>query len=554
MPRAFIFLAAFVGILLAAALLLRELTESASPNLAPVHARSFVQQVAGRFRLTFRKNPPRVSPSLLKQQLAQELNEGIGPRERAAAGAEQTQRSDVAAASLAPAEDLVVFTNTRAYKGSPERLVVDLIAEPTVAMNANRVLLTWNWGAAASEDGGRTFPLFLNPFSLRRKPEKPDSREPLPFCCDQLAYHVPKTETRPQLWFWVVQSKQNAPGDQVIRLQWLVGDKQFDVNTFLRLDFSAQSLFGLPAGYWLDQPRIGATEGHLFIAVNVYDPDEHYYASYVIRLSNDALALGRPRAREVVQVGSRQSGLAGFVSFTRGATDTMYFAGQLSPSKLRVWKWPDDSGDPDGRTDVIHSAYARQGSYDCRRTGTPSAANWCGRKANDARVLAGWIANGLVGFAWNAPANPTAGFRYPYVQVVQLNEDTLTLRDEPSIVLKRAGVNYAALVPNGRGEVGGVVLIGGGNRYETCAAVARDPQADSGSIGWDMTVIDASDRDSISPSGDYLGATTTSADGNVWAVACMTLHGASREGRDDAEVRFATFGRAQDRAEYYPQR
>jgi len=340
-----------------------------------------------------------------------------------------------------------------------------------------------------------------------------------------------------------VQSDNDAPGDEVIRLHWLVGDEPFDVNAFRRVDFSAQSQVGLPTGYWLDQPRIAATEGHLFIAFNVYDRNDDYYGSYVIRLSNEDLALGRAPKARVVQVGSRRTGLAGFVAFTSGATDTMYFAGSLSTSKLRVWKWPDNSQDADGRAEVTHSAYA-QGSYDCTRAGK-AAVNWCGRKSNDPRVLAGWIAKGVVGFAWNAPGNAKAGFPYPYVQVVQLNEDSLTLRDEPSIFLRNNAVNYAALVPNGRGDVGGVVLLGGGERYETCAAVVRDPRADSGSVGWTYRVIDASDSDPAeAKSGDYLGATTTTPGGNIWAGSCITLHGGG--GMDNVEIRLATFGRAED--------
>jgi hypothetical protein len=57
-------------------------------------------------------------------------------------------------------------------------------------MSGKRVLLTWNWGAAASAGGGRTFPQFLDPNKLETTP---GSGKLLSFRCDQLAYHVPIT-------------------------------------------------------------------------------------------------------------------------------------------------------------------------------------------------------------------------------------------------------------------------------------------------------------------------------------------------------------------------
>jgi hypothetical protein len=531
------------GIVAAGLLLERALNESEPASLIAVRAQSLVDRLSRprRVRLRFTKRPPRVPPARLKRQLRQELNEGVGQRERSVPSAERP-RPNVTASTVGSG-DLAVFTNTLAYRRFPGSFIVSHTAEPSVAMNGNRVLLTCNWGATASEDGGRTFPLFLDPFSLKTRP---DSSEVLPFCCDQLAYYVPGEDTRPGLWVWVVQSDNEGAGDNVIRLQWLVGDRPFIVNTFLLHDLSAQSLFGYEKGYWLDQPKIAATREHLFLGFNIYAADDTYEASYVVRLANDELAVGRPGDPKAVKVATTEN--PGPVAFTAGATDTMYWAGHLSPSALRVWKWPDDSEEPDGRTEVIHYAHGR-GLYDCRRAVTPTARNWCGRSSNDSRVLAGWLAKDVVGFAWNAPANPEAGFPYPYVQVVQLDEGSLRLRDEPSIFMERTAVNYAALVPNGRSDVGGVVLIGGGDRYQTCAAVARDPRADSDSEGWDFTVINASDSDPArAASGDYLGATTTTPGGSVWAVSCMTVHRRDNATRDDVEVRFATFGRTEDRS------
>ena len=530
-----------------AAVVVNALTESKSSDLTPVESRSLVQRVVKGARLAFTKKPPQRSRTERLEQFAQEANEGVGPREQEARGADELKFSSVSATRPAAPGELVLFTNTMAFRNVPG-ITVAPVTEPSVAMDGRRVLLTWNWGAAASEDGGRTFPRYLNP-------NRTFSDEHL-FCCDQLAYHVPGTESRPELWLWVVQSEPEIARklrfDQAVRVQGLVGSSLFELTTFPVLEFSARSLSGLdPARYWLDQPRIAATREHVFFAVNAYQSGgkrNDYYASYVIRVSADDLARARfPVREEIVRVGSREEGLAGFVGFSNGATDTMYFAGQVSRSTLRVWKWTDNSKDPEGRTDVEHGADAGQHAFDCRRSAAPASVNWCGRKPNGARVLTGWVAKGIVGFAWNAPANPEAGFRYPYIHVVQLDEGSLKLHDEPSIRFERTAVNYAALVPNGRGEVGGVVLLGGEDSFEKCAAVTRNPRAD-GSVGWASKIVDASNTDPEKPSGDYLGATTTRPAGNVWAAACMTFHDSGHPAQDHfAQVHFATFGRAEDR-------
>ena len=54
------------------------------------------------------------------------------------------------------------------------------------------MLAVWNWGAAASEDGGKTFD-YLDPRNFEA-----GKASPLPFCCDQLAYYVPAQD------LWIV--------------------------------------------------------------------------------------------------------------------------------------------------------------------------------------------------------------------------------------------------------------------------------------------------------------------------------------------------------------
>jgi hypothetical protein len=519
------------------------LTESDEPDLGFLHARALSSKLAlvGRIRVTLSRKPPNLTKAQESRILSQEPNEGQVRRGPAPAGATPTPAASGEPAASASQSGLSIFTNTKAYRRTGDGPIASFIAEPHLATDGRRVLLTWNWGTAVSDNGGQSFPFFLDPFSLEKRR---GSKKTIVFCCDQLAYYAPRSGARPGLWIWIVQAGHRVNGreqDNLIRVLWQRAGKRLNQRLFRYRDFLAQRDFHLPSGYWLDQPRIAATKGHLFFSIDTYNASNQFYDSYVIRLGLADLARGRPRPRIL------KSKVSDPIGFTQGAKDTMFFAGHPMATKLRVWRWADSSPNPNTPVDVSHGAYF-YARHVCRRTTTTQ--NWCGRGANDLRITAGWVAKGIVGFAWNAPAVPDDGYPYPYVGAVQLDEDTLAVRDEPSIFFKDRAVQYAALAPNARGEIGGVALIGAGTFYESCAALVWDPTSDPQTTGWDYRVIDASDSDPGTDvqAGDYVGAVATRPSSNAWAGSCMTLHGGGFDNRteDDVEIRFATFGRAAD--------
>src|SRR5262249_47043680 len=145
-----------------------------------------------------------------------------------------------------------------------------------------------------------------------------------------------------------------------------------------------------------------------------------------------------------------------------------------------------------------------------------------------------------IGFAWDAQQDPANGFPFPFIMAVRIDEDTKALVDEPIIWSKDYAFQYPALAPNGQGDIGGVALAGGGERYETCVALVLRRAASGSKAPWKAAVVDASDSDPLArKSGDYLGAVRAAADANGWAGSCMTLHGGG--GNGNAEVRLVSF-------------
>jgi hypothetical protein len=494
----------------------------------PEQIRRAARNVRGTVRLvgqvtleTSRRLPP-LTRANLRHFLEEGLNEAQGRLTPVRASERLLRSADFPATRLGPAlpgQRVTVVDRGRAL----------FIAEPDVAAHGERVLVTWNDGAAFSSDGGRTFE-FVDP--ARTFPRAHDG-----FCCDQRVLYVPGAD----LWVWVLQYWPDETGN-VQRVAIARGDAGFDNRDFRIFDLAPGGFAPTPERrpdfHELDYPDIAATRAHLFLSSNVFDEGGDYTGTVVVRLPIAQLAAGtRPDVRIV------QNRLDAAV-FAGGDPDTMYFTQHVDSSRLRVWSWPDAAASPTS-ADVDHTryAYGSFGGYSCPRQGA-QGGDWCerltdGKSFNDDRGTAGWVAGDTIGFAWNAQRDPANGFPYPYVMVVRLDRSSLKLMDEPFIWSPDHAYEYAAIAGADGGEVGGVLLAGGGSRYQACAVLSgRVPDGSSG--GWNVSLVDESDSDpSESTSGDYLGAKPGGPEG-TWVGSCMTVHG----GRDDrnVEIRFVSFG------------
>ncbi|CAN5195772.1 hypothetical protein BH24CHL7_BH24CHL7_16080 [soil metagenome] len=458
---------------------------------------------------------------------------GLGPSMLPAPGAEDP---------VTP-ESLILYQPPQTLAGAP----TSQIAEPEVAVHGQNMMVTWNWGAAQSLDGGRTMQ-YLDPF--RDVPPADDG-----FCCDQLVEHVPDQD----LWLWVLQylRVETQTGNNRVRLAVARGDDAFARRQFKYWDFTAQDA-GLADSIWFDQPKLGLTERHLFLSINAFNPKEpfadgRFRAAVILRIDLDQLANGQ----EVTPTCLTTTSFGPYP--VRHARDTMYLAAHTSASVLGVWRWPDDAGSPtfhrvrDVNDQGQPVAYPlRTEPYSCQRTGAPSeaASDWCAR--SDDRLHSGWLAGSNLGFAWNVPADPSASRPYPYVWAVMLDEAALTACEAGQCVVEYPHIwspdlafQYATIMANERGDLGGVVLWGGGQYRLGCAVLLRD-QFTAQEVGFDVLSVAASDMDTVRPeTGDYLAVTPDSPTASTWAASCMTLSRA--RGEHPTAVHVARFGRAQDR-------
>lgn len=427
-------------------------------------------------------------------------------------------------------------------------------AEPQVAVKGDRVLTVWNWGAAQSFDGGATY-RYLDPFTAL--PSASDG-----FCCDQLAAYLPDHD----LWIWVLQylPTPGPEGTNVLRLAVAQGDAAFDASEFTYFDFTAQEA-GLEAGIWLDQPKVGWTDEAVFLSVNAYHPlppdgDGFYEASVVWRLAIDRLVSGALSGNVMTTVGQADpNGQPLFAPYPiRDSGSTMYLAAHNDQATLAVWEWADDGPGPvfrliTSRTETGEPLnYPLGPAYSCPTEGAqdPVTSDWCAFSSD--RINTGWRRGDIIGYAWNVPQGGGWSSEFPWLWGVELDPAQFDSCDDgscvvgyPSIWLQDRAVQYAAVAHNADGDLGGVVLAGGGRHPLGCYAISRPHDAPP-EAGWNILTVALSEAESPEArSGDYLGASPPTADGDGFAGTCMTLHGGEAQATK-TRVHVARFGARSD--------
>ena len=402
----------------------------------------------------------------------------------------------------------VTVIGNHQISGAATNDMTSTVCEPSVASRDNEVLLTGNWFAAFSTNGGSTFQ-YRNPFSMF-----PDSSQG-GFCCDQVANY----DKSHDLMCWALQYINNSSGN-TLRLAVAHGN-DIAQEHWHYYDFTPQNV-GNWMAEWFDFPDLVLGDSFLYVTSNVFGTaDNSFKRSVVLRLPLDKLAAYQgfdynyhsddnfaPRA-------------------THGAHNTMYWAVHKDLATLRIFSWPENSTSVSGPKDVGVQTWS-----DASRTAPgPDGRDWLGRE--DGRITAAWMGGGTIGFAWTAAQD--SNFHYPHVRVAILNTNNLTLQSQPHIWNNGFAFAYPAAAPNGQGRVGISLDFGGNTLYPSHAVGIY---GDNGK--WDL-VSTASGRYGPADEkwGDFLTIRPYGADPKVWVATGYTLQSGPNAG--DVEVRYILF-------------
>ena len=399
------------------------------------------------------------------------------------------------------------------------------VAEPSVANSGNIVFETGNWYGAISVDGGQTFK-YVDPYTLF-----PASYGG--FCCDQIAIYDPARD----VFIWYLQYvSSGAPGSgqNLFRIA-VASPTSAAQGSWIFYDFSS------PANTEWDYPDMCLSNDYLWITTNRGPFNASYVNdAWMFKFPLDPLSVGAGFGYGFVDLGA--NGLANFsLRCTRGAHETMYFGTHNSTSQIRILRWAENSNSIFWN-DVNLSVTWNNSTHTCPG---PDARDWCG--FDDARIKAGWVSQGRIGFMWGASQG--GGFAYPYVEAVRVKESDRTYLDRPIIWNSTFAFTYPAASPNARGDLGVALFFGGGSYYPSFALSIDDDYSRDAGYGpapWELLgVVQSSQGPLFNRWGDYLSVQPFAPTSLAWIASGYSLQGCGSFS-GCAESNYEIFGRSRD--------
>ena len=377
------------------------------------------------------------------------------------------------------------------------------VNEPSVGARGNEVLVTGNWFAAFSTDGGASFN-YINPSNAF--PASPHGT----FCCDQIALYDARYDI--MLWFlqYTPDSSQNT-----IRLAVAQG-ADIDAQQWRFYDFTPM-VVGNWQYEWFDYPDLSVGNANLYITSNAFSTvgTGDFTRAVIIRMPLAELAGYQP-----LNVNVWDTTANGSLRLTQGAGDTVYFASHVSAETLRVFEWP-ESGTTITQNDVSVTSWPYAGV----RPG------WTRR--SDHRITAGWISGDELGFGWTASAGQ--GFFHPHARFAIINRNSMSVVDEPHLWNQNFPYAYPAAAPNGSGRVAISVMFGDEPSHALGVLdTATTPRT------WNLvttrTGTHAPDNDKL---GDYLSVRVHGTNPDSWVATGFTLQGGTT--RNFVETQYLHF-------------
>ncbi len=372
------------------------------------------------------------------------------------------------------------------------------VAEPSLACSGRRLMVAGNWFASRSADGGDTW-TFLNPFS-----EFPSTSGS--FCCDQLLTYVRSH----RLWVWLLQYQAQGTGN-IVRL---AVSSTGAPGTWTWWDTSPTAVDPAWDGWWFDYPDLLATDHHLMVSFNLYGVnDNRWKRACVMRFRLDEL-----RERGALTRSAWSTDRVGSLRFARGSSDVAWFVSHAEFGPVvQAFSWADDATTVN-RTSIDVAPW-NDGDY---RSPLPTGQDWLARA--DDRITACWLADGVLGVAWNAGAD--ADHPHPFIRCSRIDLATSSVVDEPDLWSSDRAWAYPAVGLNQRGDVGLTAFSGGGSTPITHVVghLARDG-------GWRVRSVGESTHDPANQAwGDYLDIQPDPRRRTYWMATGFLLQGGPTRG------------------------
>jgi len=431
--------------------------------------------------------------------------------------------TQAAAESLAPG-DFDIFENNVITAAPSNRR--STIGEISVGANSNVVFATGNWYGALSTDHGNSWS-YVDPTT-----EFPTADGG--FCCDQ---EVIYDESR-DMMIWLMQYSNSGTGNRY-RIAVAVGQDNVARGLWSYYDFTS-SFLGLPTNAWADYPSIVLGDDRLLVTHNSFNQSNNFVESGWFAVDLDDMA-----ALASANVLTWSQSTIGTMTPAQGVTDTFYWASHFNNTTLRVYRWNESAGSGILFDDVSHAAYTvtGRGSAACP---APDGKDACSRL--DGRIMAGYLANGRLGFAWMVAQG--GSFPFPYTRFVRMNASNRAVIDQPTVWNGSFAWLYPAIGVNDRGHIGGTFSVLGGILNQSIQGFISDDFNGETIPGDVKFIASGTDGPQCAGWGDYLRSRKHSPYGNTWIATSFTLNGgdggACGSGSSQITPRVTWFGRERD--------
>lgn len=300
--------------------------------------------------------------------------------------------------------------------------------------NGQTIMMTANNWMSLSEDGGGSFSN-INPTTVFPQDDGG-------FCCDQVVVYVPRID----MFVWLLQYWSGADGKNRLRLaaQTTPEVRSSNGTAWTYWDF-VSDIFDTRSS--LDYNDIGVGENSLWWT------SQNGTGRVVVRIPLSEIA-----AKGTINFAYTGGTDALWSHLTQNATNTVYWAGHVSNSELRVFSMRDGDGFYSWRSVTVNSWPNGTNSMAC-----PDKTDWMTFESWKHYVFGNALQRGNVWFSWLASAG--GNFPQPHVQMVRINPSTWTLQEQVQIWNPTIAFLDAHLSTNSQGELGMEVAFGGGGFY-----------------------------------------------------------------------------------------
>ena len=300
--------------------------------------------------------------------------------------------------------------------------------------NGQTIMMTGNDWMALSKDTGGSFSN-INPTTIFPQDDGG-------FCCDQVVVYVPRID----MFVWLLQ-------------YWTGANKKNRIRLAAQTTSEVRSSNGTSWTYWdfpSDDFDTKSSLDYNDIAVgdnSLWWTSQNGTGRVVVRIPLKEIA-----AKSTIHFDFTGGTDALWSDLTQNATNTVYWAGHVNNSQIRVYSMKDGDGFYSWRSVTVNSWPNGTNSTKC-----PDGTDWMPFEAGKHYVFGNALQNGDVWFSWLASAG--GGFPLPHVQMVRIRPSSWTLQEQVQVWNPAIAFQDAYLSTNSQGELGMEIAFGSGGFY-----------------------------------------------------------------------------------------